>query len=235
MLFFVTQPKPDPLVDFSSWPPSAGLSFALLPYARAAYNTYYEQVWGERERKWLEEVKPRSTSDSRRDDGFELEIGMDNVEDVEEQGAEQAGQDGNQAHPLNNPPLDQPGAPGQQLPPGIAGLGDRQQHHHRRLDYSISLVRVAQSVIGALVFPSISAVMGDALRSILPVSWTQLPWLKAKPTRFLQTRWGRSIVGGCLFVVLKDAVTLYVKWKMAQNHRHRSVVDYDKTKKKVKG
>ena len=237
MLFFVTQPKPDPLVDFSSWPPSAGLSFALLPYARAAYNTYYEQVWGERERKWLEEVKPRSNSDGRRDDAFELEIGLDNVDDDEDQAAQQDGQDGgegNQAHPLDAPPLDQPEAPEPQLPQGIPGLGEGQHQHHRRLDYSISLVRVAQSVIGALVFPSISAVMGDVLRSVLPASWTQLPWLRAKPTRFLQTRWGRSLVGGCLFVVLKDAVTLYVKWKMAQNHRHRRVVDYDRSRK-IKG
>jgi hypothetical protein len=76
--------------------------------------------------------------------------------------------------------------------------------------------------------------MGDVLRSVLPASWTQLPWLRAKPTRFLQTRWGRSLVGGCFFVVLKDAVTLYVKWKMAQNHRHRRVVDYDRSRK-IKG
>lgn len=237
MLFFVTQPKPDPLLDFSSWPPSAGLSFALLPYARAAYNTYYEQVWGERERRWLEEIKPRSSSgETRRNDNdeFELEIGLEDIEI----GAEAQEPQNNDGHPLNAPPVNQPdqGAPVPEQAPGdVAALAQGEHQHHRRLDYSISLVRLAQSVIGALAFPSVAALMGDVLTTVLPRSWTAIPWVARpmrlptpKPTGLLQTRWGRSIVGGCLFVVLKDAVTLYVRWKMAQNHRKRRVLDYDK-------
>jgi hypothetical protein len=87
--------------------------------------------------------------------------------------------------------------------------------------------RVAKSIMGALVFPGISALMGDLLRTALPASWTRL-YPGQKPTKFLQTRWGRSIVGGCLFVVLKDAVTLYVRWKMAQNHQKRQIANYKK-------
>lgn len=54
---------------------------------------------------------------------------------------------------------------------------------------------------------------------------------KGRPTGFLQTRWGRSLVGGCLFVGMKDAVMLYVRWKMAQNHRRRKVLDHDEKKR----
>ena len=40
------------------------------------------------------------------------------------------------------------------------------------------------------------------------------------------------MVGGCLFVGIKDAVMLYVRWKMAQNHRRRRVLDHDGGKKR---
>jgi hypothetical protein len=247
MLFFVTQPKPDPLLDFSSWPPSAGLSFALLPYARAAYNTYYEQVWGERERRWRDEINPRSSSgeaqQNNNDEVFELEIEVDDDDlRAENQEPQNNGrvEDRPEDHPVNVIPPDLPaqGAPAleaedEEFEDG-EGPAPGEHHHHRRLDYSISLVRLAQSVVGALAFPSVAALMGDVLTTVLPRSWTAMPWVarpmrlpSPKPTGLLQTRWGRSLVGGCLIVVLKDAVSLYVRWKMAQNHRKRRVLDHD--------
>jgi hypothetical protein len=84
-------------------------------------------------------------------------------------------------------------------------------------------------MLGALLFPSIAAAVGEALKHALPKSWVTLP-VSGKPTGFLQAKWGRSILGGCLFVAFKDALMLYVRWKMAQNHRKRSVLDYDKSK-----
>jgi hypothetical protein len=106
------------------------------------------------------------------------------------------------------------------------------------------------TILGALIFPSIAASMGELLRITLPVSWVTPPrgvtttswlggWLgagamqsgKGRSTGFLQTRWGRSLVGGCLFVGMKDMVMLYVRWKMAQNHRKRKVLDHDESKK----
>jgi hypothetical protein len=219
MIFLATQAREDPLRDISSWPPSASLSFALLPYARAVYNSAYEQVFGEKERRWLEQVKPRSTSDSaggasyQDDNVLEIDILDDNG-------------DGEQAPALNAPPLDLTGD-------GDAAQGNRMEGGMRRRQNYISLSRLAQSILGALVFPSISALMGDVLKATLPSKFTSLVMGK-KPNRFLQTRWGRSIVGGCLFVVLKDAVTLYVRWKMAQDHKKRHVVDYDKKKGKAK-
>lgn len=260
MLFFVTQPRPDPLVDFSSWPPSAGLSFAVLPYVRAGYNAYYEYFWGDKVRRWVEEVKPRAGSASEGDD-LELEIGVEDdgdddanvvpplVGDEEAVNApvDAAAHPAVAAHPLHAPPLDV--APHQERIQGAANIqalqealenqpnanaaaleGARQNvgRANIRRDYSISISKVAQSVLGALVFPAVSAVVGDALRVFLPASWI------SQPKRFLQTRWGRCIAGGCLFVVLKDAVALYVRWKMAKNHRQRKVVNYDQSKAKKK-
>ena len=49
----------------------------------------------------------------------------------------------------------------------------------------------------------------------------------------LQEKWGRSLVGGCLFVVLKDAVMLYVRWRSAKMHKERRVLDVQRKKAKA--
>jgi hypothetical protein len=242
MLYFVTQPKPDPLVEFSSWPPSAGLSFALIPFARAAYNAYYEHVWAPHEKRWLAEITPRPATETRNNEDdvadMEIEIGVEEVEEGGEDDDDTDDEDDGderppaEAPPLAARPLDEaaPALPVDALleanvQRNVVVNGNARAAPRREL--SISISRVAKSIMGALVFPGISALMGDLLRTALPASWTRL-YPGQKPTRFLQTRWGRSIVGGCLFVVLKDTVTLYVRWKMAQNHQKRQIANYKK-------
>ncbi|KAF1842168.1 uncharacterized protein K460DRAFT_179891 [Cucurbitaria berberidis CBS 394.84] len=168
------------------------------------------------------------------------------------------------AHPMNAPPQDndampdlidvndiaQEGAPAPNIP-----AVPRRQRVRRERNIAFSTTSLADTILGALIFPSIAAAMGELLKHSLPTSWVSPPagspatsWLGGwvntggrlggvgKPTSFLQTRWGRSIVGGCLFVGFKDAVLLYVRWKMAQNHRRRKILDYDdKGKKKRAG
>jgi hypothetical protein len=256
MLFFATEPSPDALTEFTSWPPSAGISFALLPFLRSAYCHYYDRFWLERERRWIEDVYPRRNTE-RDDDqageaegaagggndaggGFELEIALGGIMDD--------GDDGNVVAEVNveqrelpqfEPPLDvqvnigngQAGiAPqmGVEVPPAINA-----EQRARRPQY-ISFTKIVQNVIGALAFPSVSAAMGGILELTLPRSWTQMGAGQTRPTRFLQTRWGRCLVGGCLFVVLKDAMTLYIRWKLAQSHKQRRVLDYNRDKPKEK-
>lgn len=243
MLFFATSSAKDPLGDIEVWPPSAALSFAALPYIRSMYNFYYEKVWGEKERRWLKEIRPRSTSttdgeanhDVEEDlevDGFDLEINMA-VEDVIEEEEAVPHQHQPQANPA--PPVDQPAAPlqqnGQVQPPAEPAANGPIQHRHER-QIHLSPTRIAETVLGALAFPLVSAAMGDLLRLVLPSSWTSPP-RASRVGPFLATRWARSIVGGCAFVVLKDAVMLYVRWKMVQQHRRRRICEYDKKTKRV--
>lgn len=115
-------------------------------------------------------------------------------------------------------------------------------HQHQENNILISGTRVADTVLGALLFPSASAAMGEALRLLLPASWTVRALdrhgfvvRQQAPTGLLQTRWGRSILGGCLLVVLKDAIRIYCRWKMAQAFRQRRVLDWDKKRKTAKG
>jgi len=256
MLFFATEPNPDALSEFTSWPPSAGLSFALLPFLRSAYSHYYDHFWLEKERRWIDNVRPRRNTDQRDDQegqaggdaggagngvgggGFELEIALGDIMDDEDGGNGEAEANAEQIEPpqFEPPPLgievniDNGQAEVEVVPqigidPQVAVNVERRP----RPQY-ISFTRIVQNVIGALAFPSVSAAMGGILEYALPRSWTQLGAGRTRPTRFLQTRWGRCIVGGCLFVVLKDAMTLYIRWKLSQSHKQRRVLDYDREK-----
>ncbi|KAG7001964.1 hypothetical protein G7Y79_00030g064970 [Physcia stellaris] len=86
--------------------------------------------------------------------------------------------------------------------------------------------------IGALVFPFVSYYVGELLKHNLPSTWVRPPgyWYRGNGG-ILQTRYGRTIVGGCLFVVLKDTLFLYSKYSMAQNHKQRRVLNFGEIKK----
>lgn len=84
---------------------------------------------------------------------------------------------------------------------------------------------------GALVWPGVCYGMGELMRFLLP------KFLVSKPARgpytgILQERWGRSLVGGCLFVVLKDAFSLYVKYRRAMDKPHRRIKNVDRRNRK---
>lgn len=155
----------------------------------------------------------------------EQPVQQGNGEDVQRQEAREA------LNALLNEDNQQPaaaagGAEQQQQQGGIAAPEQRQpaaQGNDRRLSFSTT--GLAERILGALLFPSIAGLSGEVLLNVLPRSWTTST--SSRPGLLAQ-KWGRSIVGGCLFVVLKDAVMLYVRWKMAQQHRKRRVLDYDR-------
>jgi hypothetical protein len=199
-------------------------------------------------------------------DGVEIEVDFDIFADWNNGGADDHDHNHDDrdhlpvpiARPIDAPPLDddempalldveaQEGAPAPNIP--IQPAQPRRQRARRERNLAtFSTHSLADTIIGALIFPSIAAAMGELLKVSLPASWVKPPagasatsWLggwnnviKNRPTGFLQTRWGRSLVGGCLFVGLKDAMLLYVRWKMAQNHRRRRILDHDPKDKKA--
>ncbi|KAK8172155.1 hypothetical protein BKA80DRAFT_287925 [Phyllosticta citrichinensis] len=160
--------------------------------------------------------------------------------------------DPNAAHPFDAPPLvdNDPAAHAAAQAghvPGHDALPPQQQQQQqpnaqprprarpaRERNLISQGTNLADTVLGALVFPSIAAAVGELLRLGLPKSWTTPPnYFLSRPTGLMQQRWARSLVGGCLFVAVKDAVMLYVRWRMAQSHRRRKVLDYDKRKGRV--
>ena len=148
---------------------------------------------------------------------LEVNIGDDGEEEGEQQAANQNGEDNADENGHNQ-----------------NGNGG-ERHVHRILgddDLIATGGSIGQTVLGALAFPAVSAAMGGLLSFALPKSWmTDANWMNGRPG-LLRNKWGRSVVGGCLFVVLKDALVLYCRWRMVHSHRQRKIMDYDKVAKK---
>ncbi|KAK3503141.1 hypothetical protein B0T13DRAFT_501315 [Neurospora crassa] len=101
----------------------------------------------------------------------------------------------------------------------------------------VSFTDLTNNVVTSLLFPFISYGMGELLRLILPRSWTSPPKaivtsgffrsekiMQGGPGGLLQQRWGRSLAGGCLFVVIRDVFELYAKYRNVQAKKARRIV-----------
>ena len=235
LLFLATSVPSRTVAARDLWPPSAAMAFATLPYIRAGYNELYRRFVAENEKRWIKELQPRQ--------GESLET--ENAGNGQGQGEEQEGQQGQRGDVELGFELNLevevfegeeaiPNNPGQnQDAQGNAAAGNDQQAvapAPRQNNLIVSTSRLADNILGALMFPAISAAVGALLKVGLPRLWTTLSG-QGRPG-LLQTRWGRSIVGGCLFVVLKDTLLVYSKYKLAQNHKKRRVVDFERSKSK---
>ena len=112
--------------------------------------------------------------------------------------------------------------------PGRNGRA-RRNNNGWEIRQNVSTANVASTIMGALFFPAISSIMGDLLKVALPAKWVTKEssrWGVKVSGGILKEKWGRSIIGGCLFVVLKDAVTLYCKWKKARDFGKKRILDY---------
>ena len=245
-----------PRRDGPLWPPSAAMTMATLPYLRAAYREFYKRVVAPKEKAWTKEVQPRAGEDGENaaqgqeqeevrngggGDGveFEVDFQLEVIEDREEEVEEpQRPQDPAAA----NPPAGNQGNADRPVEDDLRFEGPIPHHHnhnHGPAPRGVGVLQIearkaTQSIIGALIFPSISAAMGVLLKAVLPRTWTTPPsrW-ERYPAGFLQSRFGRSIAGGCLFIVLRDTILLYSKYRLAQDHKKRRVVDYKGDKRKA--
>ncbi|KAI9771630.1 MAG: hypothetical protein M1840_001845 [Geoglossum simile] len=250
IVFFAVQSSEHERLDLSTWPPTPAMTLAALPYMRGFYNEAYERVFGNMERRWTKEIQPRNGESGDDagiagrqaewadndiggvgDEGGEdvimqvnVEVDVDLFNDDEENGGEE------REPPVVNPP---PPVAQDVIAGGAPQPAPQPQQRARQNNLVISTTHLADTILGALLFPTVSAAMGMLLKMALPRSWTAPPNPDLGPTGrkgLLQAKWGRSIVGGCLFVVLKDALVLYTKYRRAQQHRERRVVDYKGSK-----
>ncbi|EON97539.1 putative ring finger domain-containing protein [Phaeoacremonium minimum UCRPA7] len=94
-----------------------------------------------------------------------------------------------------------------------------------------TLTDIVNGTVTALLFPAISFGVGELLRLGLPRGWVTRAvesGARRSPNGLLQERWGRSLVGGCLFVVLKDALNLYTKYRRVEVRKHRHVKNVER-------
>lgn len=233
----------------SFWPPSATMTLIALPYLRAAYTHAYQYLFAEREKAWINVIQPRAgeqgdgdnqqnqNDPNQEDDGMNFELGdnmelgirMEVIEEVEaepEAGPQPA--HGDQAPPAQ----ENAGGEGQPRPPQPAQQPPNQPQVANAPNAIPILLNVAfEKTFGALLFPGIAAGVGMALQWTLPRKWVAPPSFRDRyPVGFLQSHFGRSIAGGCLFVVIRDSLLLYSKYKTAQMHKQRRILDYDRAK-----
>jgi len=231
-----------PFVDWDApyWPPSPATFFMVLPTLKQFYDWSYEKCFGELNKKWIGAVMPRREEGyegqernmenilneheaelAEQDEGggggmvLELEVNMGAVMEGDA-GAENAGQDNN-PEPANIP---QDRGRVHQL------LGDNEL-----MDDTSS---VGQLVIGSLLLPLVASTAGDLLALLLPTSWLSPRWNyypRSGRVGFFATKWGRSVVGGLAFCVLKDMLVTYCRWRLAEAHKKRRVMNFDKAKK----
>ncbi|KAK9368730.1 hypothetical protein V1509DRAFT_622627 [Lipomyces kononenkoae] len=74
---------------------------------------------------------------------------------------------------------------------------------------------ITTNLIGALVYPALSGLVGDLLAKIFP-----------KLSKRIQDRLVRSLIGGCLVVLLKDVFDTYCSYLLSRRARTRRIVDY---------
>ncbi|KDN64876.1 hypothetical protein CSUB01_09037 [Colletotrichum sublineola] len=118
---------------------------------------------------------------------------------------------------------EQPAAPQQAAQPAPAAP--------RQRGIQASLRDITNALAGTLLLPVFSAGMGELLRLILPKHWTTpvggFGRFKVR-TGLLQDQWGRNLVGGCMYIVLRDAFRLYTKYRTAQNKPLRKIRNVDR-------
>lgn len=106
---------------------------------------------------------------------------------------------------------------------------DQEVHNHEaprappaRPGLGAILHSVSNSIVSALTLPGVCFAVGEALRITLPAS---------RQNGLLKQQWGRSLVGGCLYVVMKDVVRLYAKHRKVQALANRKVKNVDRARR----
>lgn len=111
----------------------------------------------------------------------------------------------------------------------------------RRMGLGAILSNVSNAIVSALILPGVSFAAGEALRLVLPKEWTTSsrsnPWMRSstaagsgRPGLF-QQQWGRSLVGGCLFIVLRDMLRVYTKTRKVAALSNRRVKNVDRPRR----
>lgn len=148
-------------------PPSPAVTLALLPYLRSAYYGVWDRFIKPHEQEWAKAVEPAQEAENAE------------AADIAEEAVPAA-------QGIREPVQNNENARGWQ--------GEVIVENHNIV---VQGSNVTNSIVGALLLPSVSALMGSLLGRI--------PGLRKK----LPESFHRSILGGCLFVILKVSYILF--------------------------
>ncbi|KAI0110175.1 hypothetical protein F4814DRAFT_394310 [Daldinia grandis] len=185
--------------EYFTWPPSPQRTLAIYPALRTSYFQFHSTLSKSLEKRWKAQAKKLMSSETGQQPaaiptGEEPVIDGDNLLDYEMDIA-MAVADEEEA------------------------MGRRQENRRNRV---IQGKPLENFLAGSLLFPGVCYGMGEILRFVLPSRFVTRP-ASGFCTGLLQERWGRSLVGGCLFVVLKDIFSLWVKYRRIMNWPSRKI------------
>ncbi|OTA57670.1 hypothetical protein K449DRAFT_132848 [Hypoxylon sp. EC38] len=189
--------------EYLTWPPSPERALALYPAIKATYFHLYSTLSRTLEKRWEAQARKLIPGGG----ATEQPPAVQNHHEPQAEGG------GN----LLDFEIDiQIGIEDEEDDNNNGGANNRR---NRALDGGRSPVNF---LAGALVWPGVCYGMGELLRLALPSRFVTRP-ATGPNTGILQERWGRSLVGGCLFVVLKDAFFLWVKYRRLMNRSSRRI------------
>ncbi|KAI0804010.1 hypothetical protein GGR55DRAFT_682146 [Xylaria sp. FL0064] len=191
--------------DFFTWPPSPDRVMAVYPALKAAYFHIHRALSDSLERSWAAQARAMNVehgSQATHEIAPQPEPAPAmNILDLEID--IQIGEADDDGAPQNN--------------------GDAQRNRFADVGSRSPINFIA----GALLWPGVCYGVGELMRHVLPSRFVTKP-PSGPATGLLQERWGRSFIGGCLFVVLKDAFFLYVKYKKMMNRPYRRIKNSDR-------
>ncbi|KAG9240122.1 hypothetical protein BJ878DRAFT_318982 [Calycina marina] len=186
-------------------------TIAMLPWIRSTYNEIYAHTFAAQERRWDAAVyRPRSPALVPEPQGVADFINRQDQAD--------------QANQFNNPPAPAPApaAEGENEDDGVIfGIdvaieengGPDNPNGDQPVRRNYPTAGALNTIVGALLFPSIAASVGGLFALTLPAKIVD----KGRgATGLISEKWGRVVVGGACFAVIRDAVLLYGKWRRAR-------------------
>ncbi|KAI1774990.1 hypothetical protein F4818DRAFT_441812 [Hypoxylon cercidicola] len=185
------------------WPPSAQRALSLYPVIQATYRHVHTTLSSTLERRWKAQAQKLLVQEATATEQPAA------VEDRPEPAPEPAPEEDHMlAYGLNM-------LVGEEEIDNIDVINPR----NRGPDFDRLLMNF---LAGTLVWPGVCYGAGELLRLALPARFVTRP-ASGPATGILQQRWGRSLVGGYLFVVLKDAFFLWIKYRKTLNRASRHI------------
>ncbi|KAJ1961043.1 hypothetical protein IWQ62_004007 [Dispira parvispora] len=184
-------------------PPNPSTTLMLLPWVRVAYNELYYYFFGNLEVTWYQFMSPGSAGI----ESVTTVTTVDNGQTVQRQIVETIpfvnGNVNRQVEVEEDVTNDAPD-----------NLEAEDGTVTRHINIFLSRGEMLHTIVGALLFPTISAYCGKALG--------RLPFVR----NWGLTPFHRSVLGGCFFVLAKDILVLCYKYTSIQVQKRRTILDY---------
>ncbi|KAI9491994.1 hypothetical protein BDB00DRAFT_830683 [Zychaea mexicana] len=217
LLLRATSTHPNSPVQVS-WPPSPTVTVGALPWVRLLYNNLYLLAQHQLSRKLLhlrrgqQEQQPQTRRQQQQQQQNNTTATARQAPNATQMYRDELERHG--AEILGDPTWDERRRRDQER-------DDQTAEAEREADALLNIRErgdLGVTVIGALLWPTISSIVGSCLNHFKLVR------------QYFPEPYHRSFLGGCLFVVAKDMASLFYKYEKIRQRQSRRVLNYDSRK-----